>query len=653
MKTKYSGLRQLVIFLFLIATLTRLHLATAQQVVNGIIVPAGVNECYYTLGSMVVSNFAVQSNGSVEFRAGSNIRLLPPVIAENGSNMRAVITNEFCEKIDVGIFESETPDKLEVRIKPNFFIAHDQTISSILYTIRWKASDPITITNVDYIFPYFVAPQGPPQLYNGYYYQVWAAVPFSPVGTAIQPGEERLVSSFTISGGICAYAELIDDEWTSANNGGPYFAVMGLNTTGAIYQAYAPDIVVNCPDEPVVVCCDDEAFELNMAFPTGGTYTGQYVSFEGSNYFFTPDCEAPGLFTITYTGEDECSFCTFYIQVNALPYLACPGYLEVCDNELPLDLTNIGITPTGGSFSGDGVSGNSFIAVAGSINHLIYTYTDNCGCSNHCAFIIAVNSLPEIVCPPDLSGITSLPASCEAIVEYNVFTDGIPFPDLSYELTGATTGSGNGSGSGQLFNVGITEVTVSASNICGTVDCIFSIYVSDDEDPQMICPGSNQTRIIESSENGYTTIGSEFDPISVSDNCDGEIMLSNNLNGQSTLEGYLFQTGKTQVTWTATDQFNNSSTCTFSVLIHAAVGIRHEKQPARKTLHVFDQRLDLGKNETGAVKVRIYDLAGRLIKNYTSAVNDLNKNISGLNKGFYIVITDTGFQTETVKLVIY
>jgi hypothetical protein len=140
--------------------------------------------------------------------------------------------------IDIGIFEAPTPpNKIEVKLRPDFQIDPIETISGILYTLRWE--DPTISLLMDYIPPYFIAPQGGPELYNGYYYQVFAAVPFSPVGLTINPGDEILISSFSFTGGACSYFEIIEDDWTVANNGGVYLEFLGDEVTGIIYEPIA------------------------------------------------------------------------------------------------------------------------------------------------------------------------------------------------------------------------------------------------------------------------------------------------------------------------------------------------------------------------------------------------------------------------------
>ena len=48
--------------------------------------------------------------------------------------------------------------------------------------------------------------------------------------------EEYLISTFTYTNGECVNFEIIEDEWTQANNGNVYFEFMGVEVTGIIYE---------------------------------------------------------------------------------------------------------------------------------------------------------------------------------------------------------------------------------------------------------------------------------------------------------------------------------------------------------------------------------------------------------------------------------
>lgn len=139
----------------------------------------------------------------------------------------------FAQNIDIGIFESAvTSDQIEIIIRPDFDIAEDETITAILYTVKWNDS-AITI-NTEFIFPFFISPQGDPVEDNGYFYQVFAAVPVNPI--AILANEEFIASSFTFTNGECATFEIIEDQWTQANNGNVYFEFLGNDVSGIIYE---------------------------------------------------------------------------------------------------------------------------------------------------------------------------------------------------------------------------------------------------------------------------------------------------------------------------------------------------------------------------------------------------------------------------------
>ncbi len=138
-------------------------------------------------------------------------------------------------QIDIGIYNSQTtPDQIEVKIRPDFNILDIETVTAILYTIRWD--NPSVSISTQYISPFFVAPQGPPEEYNGYYYQVFAAIPMS--GIPMNANEEYLISTFTYTNGGCSNFEIIEDEWTQSHNGNVYLEFIGVEVTGIVYEQF-------------------------------------------------------------------------------------------------------------------------------------------------------------------------------------------------------------------------------------------------------------------------------------------------------------------------------------------------------------------------------------------------------------------------------
>jgi PKD repeat protein len=137
-----------------------------------------------------------------------------------------------------------------------------------------------------------------------------------------------------------------------------------------------------------------------------------------------------------FTANPGCSSIdSVVVQVNPLPTvgLSLP-FTAVCSNIAPLTLT--GGTPSGGTYSGPGVSAGIFSpAVAGSGNHTItYTFTNASGCANSVTQSITVHSAQQVVATADL--ITCLGNSVSLTAANALSYNWSPNSNLS-----ATTGS--------------------------------------------------------------------------------------------------------------------------------------------------------------------------------------------------------------------
>ncbi len=162
------------------------------------------------------------------------------------------------------------------------------------------------------------------------------------------------------------------------------------NTDDATTTVHAlPAVSMNVPAD---ACVDETSVSLS-GNPSGGTFSGTGVS--GST--FDPSAAGTGNHVITYnyTDANGCSnSSTASITVHDLPAVSMSGLgSNYCDNDIPVTLTG---TPAGGTFSGPGISGNTFDPVsAGTGNHTItYSYSDAFGCSNSTSSNTTVSTSP-------------------------------------------------------------------------------------------------------------------------------------------------------------------------------------------------------------------------------------------------------------------
>jgi hypothetical protein len=138
---------------------------------------------------------------------------------------------------------------------------------------------------------------------------------------------------------------------------------------------------------------------------------------------------------------------------------------------------------------------------------------------NSCELYTPASCLAPIfsVCPSNIS--TNLVGgSCTVMVPYVVTATGTPAPALSFSFSGATTVSGNGTASGAAFRKGITNVTITAANGCGTnVSCNFTVTVVDNQKPSFTCPVAQN---VDLSTNCKLVVPDLTTGLTGSDNCE-------------------------------------------------------------------------------------------------------------------------------------
>jgi hypothetical protein len=265
--------------------------------------------------------------------------------------------------------------------------------------------------------------------------------------------------------------------------------------------------------------------------------------------------------------------------------------------------------------------------------------------------------------------------NCSALVSFgsNVTATGIPTPTLLYSIGLNTIYPP------RVFQSGSTHVHVAAINSCGISMKTFLVNVVDRQNPAITCK-PNATRTVTSSH--YKVVGREFDA-NASDNC-GPYSLMYRLSGATvipfnarniTLDKEKLNPGITYITWKATDESENNSTCNTTVNIirsHNKNGISTDNDPIEKSSNneeanqekvsftasiipnpssnFFTIQLKSESNETFSIKVN--DVAGRMIEQKTDIpANSMFKIGNSYQPGVYSAEIIQGKQRITLQLV--
>lgn len=171
------------------------------------------------------------------------------------------------------------------------------------------------------------------------------------------------------------------------------------------------------------------------------------------------------------------------------------------------------------------------------------------------SFNLRNTDVPVAVCQ---SLTVSADGNCEADIDASAFDDGSFDPD-----GGSLTFQAEPSGPYQL---GTTNVTLTVTDDEGdTATCQTSITVNDTTGPNLTCP----TNITVNASPGMCVAFVTVPVPNASDNC-GSVLLTNDRTGTSNASG-VYPTGTTTVTYTAEDEVENSTQCSFTVTVNCGI----------------------------------------------------------------------------------
>ena len=202
-----------------------------------------------------------------------------------------------------------------------------------------------------------------------------------------------------------------------ASAAGVGFHILTYTYTDAIGCSNSFDDFIQVLALPVVAftapadLCVDAGVQAGLGggTPSGGVYSGDGVTDDGNGmtYSFDPAGAGVGVNTITYTFSDAegCSdMASDDVEVFDLPVVTFTALADLCI-DAGVQAAQGGGTPSGGVYSGDGVTDNGNGTdydfdpmTAGVGTHTItYTYTDGDGCVNSASDDVEVFDLPTVI----------------------------------------------------------------------------------------------------------------------------------------------------------------------------------------------------------------------------------------------------------------
>jgi HYR domain/Ig-like domain CHU_C associated len=328
--------------------------------------------------------------------------------------------------------------------------------------------------------------------------------------------------------------------------------------------------------------CSDAGGIISLSATGGsGTTLKWYTSSCGGTLVGsgTPLVLAKPTVTTTYFARWETAGCSSSscasVVVTVIPAPIAPTAAASDINSFCLGASgNISLSATGGSgttlrwytSSCGGTlvgSGTPLVLAKPIVTTTYFARWETMGCaSSSCASVtVTVGGAPTFTtCPAAPLAVFTAGNSCSALVSYAVAASGIPTPNLSYQFTNATIANGIGTGSSSSFSKGITNVVITAQNNCGTSFCSFSVSVTDNENPVIVCPSN----IVRSTDLNQCTAIVNYVAPTATDNCPG---VGTAIIAPSLASGLSFPIGASTVIWGATDAAGNTKTCTFIVTV--------------------------------------------------------------------------------------
>jgi gliding motility-associated-like protein len=271
-----------------------------------------------------------------------------------------------------------------------------------------------------------------------------------------------------------------------------------------------------------------------------------------------------GTTTETYTVTDEsgnqtsCSF-DVIVEDTEVPTITCPSDFDVilpageCTTIVTYPAPTINDNCPGAFLTQiEGPSSGSVFTVG--LKTLEFVATDAAGNSDTCTFFIDVidNEAPTVTCPPD-QNIDIPNGFCSVIVNY-------PDPIVDDNCPGSGYTVVSGPSNGDNVSTGVYTVEIEAFDVSGnTSTCSFQLTITENSDPVFDCPPN----LTVGTDEGLCEAVVIFPLPTAIDFCSD--VLVTQIGGPAS--GSAFPLGNTTVTFLAEDDFGNTSTCSYDIIV--------------------------------------------------------------------------------------
>lgn len=446
----------------------------------------------------------------------------------------------------------------------------------------------------------------------------------NPVPTTSSPG------TFSATAGL-TFVSTTTGEIDLANTADGTYTVT-YTTSGACPGTSTQTVIVtDAPDASFTYAANAYCVDGTNPSPVFGTGAGAGtfssttgLSINANTGVINLAASTPGTYTVTNhiaaSGSCAAADDTYDVTINALPVVTFSNS-AVCASTATVTLAG---APAGGTFSGTGVTGNTF-ATSNGTQAITYSYTDGNGCTNTANATITVNALPT------LSFTGSAVCASTATVNLTATPAGGTFSGVG--VTGSTFATSNGT---QTITYSYTDANNCTNTATATVTVNNTPTVAFTTLPATICVYNNPITLT-----GATPAGGTYSGTGVTG---------------TTFNPTTAGLGTKTVTYTYTDGNNCSGTATANIEVSECLSV--EDLVAAGNLAIYPNpasdvvTFGFSNSTVANVNVAIVSLDGKTVYQNQFQSNQGSIDVSTFARGTYMVRIQAEGKTSTAKLIL-